>query len=53
MRCPGCGVEMMIYETRETEHGREAVYVCRNRQCRNFDDRLVKKTEPAAEQTEA
>lgn len=41
MRCPVCGVEMVIWKV--TEEG--PVYVCRNQRCPQFDSRLKKAEE--------
>ena len=48
MKCPDCGLEMVIWKV--DEDGR-AVYSCRNARCRSFDQRL-KKQEPAEQAEE-
>lgn len=46
MRCPECGLEMVIYQVNEKpEGGRETVYACRNKRCSQFDQRLKRKAE--------
>lgn len=39
MQCEVCGLEMVIYEV--TDDG--PVYVCRNKRCTAFDQRLKKR----------
>ena len=45
MQCDVCGLEMVIYEV--TVDG--PVYVCRNKRCSAFDQRLKKPAEEKAE----
>mgnify|MGYP004536221455 CR=1 FL=1 len=54
MKCPECGLEMMIYSaTVNADSGSETAYVCRNPQCARYDRRLRKKKDaPAAEKSE-
>lgn len=41
MKCPECGLEMMIYSaTVNADGGSETAYVCRNPQCARYDRRL-------------
>lgn len=41
MKCPECGVELMIFSARVDQDGNvEKVLVCRNRRCGRFDERL-------------
>ena len=47
MRCPECGLEMMIYQATVTAEGLEQEMVCRNPRCSQFDRRLQRKEEPA------
>ena len=51
MKCPECGLEMMIYSaTVNADGGSEIAYVCRNPQCARYDRRLRKtKDAPAAD----
>lgn len=51
MKCPECGLEMMIYSaTVNADGGRETDYVCRNPRCARYDRRLKKKKDaPAAD----
>lgn len=39
MKCPACGVEMMLFQ--KDQQGKP-VYVCRNPRCPQFDKRLKK-----------
>lgn len=46
MKCPECGIEMMIYDTATDSAGTEQVnYVCRNPACGLYDRRLARKPE--------
>lgn len=50
MKCPQCGVEMLIYRTGAGKDGtRERAYSCRNRNCPRYDERLRKKEISQAE----
>lgn len=51
MKCPECGLEMMIYSaTVNADGGSDTAYVCRNPQCARYDRRLRKKEDaPAAD----
>lgn len=50
MKCPECGLEMMIYRANVTAEGRTiAEYVCANKRCPRFDVRL-KRTQEAPEE---
>ena len=51
MKCPECGLEMMIYSaTVNADGGSETDYVCRNPRCARYDRRLKKKKDtPAAD----
>lgn len=54
MKCPECGLEMMIYSaTVNADGGSDTAYVCRNPQCARYDRRLrklrKKKDAPAAD----
>lgn len=51
MKCPECGLELMIYSVKVNGDGAsETDYVCRNPRCVRFDRRLEKKkTAPAAD----
>ena len=51
MKCPECGLEMMIYSaTVNVDGGSETAYVCRNPKCARYDRRLKKKKDtPAAD----
>lgn len=42
MKCPKCGNEMLIYNTQVVDGKRTPVFVCRNKQCPEFDRRLKK-----------
>lgn len=43
MKCEACGLEMMIYRVAKKEDGTKGTeYVCRNRKCTEFDQRLKK-----------
>lgn len=45
MKCPNCGLEMVIYQVTKNEKGeREVTYACRNQRCPAFDKRLKKAT---------
>ena len=49
MKCPGCGLEMFLYSAKSGEGGavtRE--YVCGNKRCPRFDERMRRKTAFAA-----
>lgn len=49
MKCPECGLEMMIYSaTVNADGGSETAYVCRNPQCARYDRRLRKKKDAQA-----
>lgn len=50
MRCPVCGLEMLLYGKTVNEQGEtmQSEYVCRNKRCVRFDIRLKKKTENTA-----
>lgn len=44
MKCPECGLEMMIYSaTVNADGGSDTAYVCRNPQCARYDRRLRKR----------
>lgn len=45
MKCPSCGLEMVIWKVDEAG---EPVYSCRNAKCQQFDQRLKK---PESEET--
>lgn len=50
MKCPACGLEMFLYSAKSGEGGavtRE--YVCGNKRCPRFDERMKRKTATAAE----
>ena len=51
MKCPECGLELMIYSVKVNGDGAsETDYVCRNPRCVRFDRRLEKKqAAPAAD----
>lgn len=50
MRCPECGLEMLIYQVSVDASGvPEVEYVCRNPRCGRFDRRLLR---PADGKTE-
>lgn len=52
MKCPVCGVEMLLYGRKTGESGTEvSTYVCRNKRCPRFDERLRRKS--AEERAEA
>lgn len=49
MKCPECGLEMMIYSaTVNADGGSDTAYVCRNPQCARYDRRLRKKKDASA-----
>lgn len=54
MKCPECGLEMMIYSaTVNADGGSDTAYVCRNPQCARYDRRLRKKKDaPEADDAE-
>lgn len=43
MRCPQCGLEMVIWKASVQEGKREIIYACRNPRCPAFDARLKQK----------
>lgn len=46
MKCPECGLELMIYDVSTSADGETQVnYVCRNPQCGKYDRRLTRKPE--------
>ena len=50
MKCPACGLEMFLYSAKSGEGvavTRE--YVCGNKRCPRFDERMRRKTATAAE----
>ena len=51
MKCPECGLEMMIYSaTVNADGGSETAYECRNPKSARYDRRLRKKKDaPAAD----
>lgn len=52
MKCKICGNEMMLYRVTRKEDGtEEKQYVCANKKCPRFDERLRKKK--SSEQAEA
>lgn len=46
MKCPECGLEMLIYGTTVSDGGKKVTreFVCANKKCGRFDARLKKKT---------
>lgn len=51
MKCPECGLELMIYDVTRDEQGTAQInYVCRNPQCGKYDRRLTKKAEQGGEE---
>jgi len=53
MKCEICGNEMLLYRVTEKENGAlEKQYVCANKKCPRYDERLKKKQE-SIEQAEA
>lgn len=54
MRCPECGVDMMIYRATVTGEGKvEREMVCRNPRCSLFDRRLSKRADTADNDTDS
>lgn len=52
MKCPGCGLEMFLYSAKSGGEGGERSqreYVCGNKRCTRFDERMKRKTATAAE----
>ena len=51
MKCPGCGLEMFLYSAKKGEGGEVTQeYVCGNKRCPRFDERMRRKTAFAAEE---
>lgn len=51
MRCPVCGLELMLYEVQKTQSGgQERIYTCRNPRCERFDARLKKRKQSVEQQ---
>lgn len=48
MKCPACGLEMFLYKTNAGGEKVTREYVCGNKRCPRFDERMRKKTAFAA-----
>ena len=50
MKCPACGLEMFLYSAKSGESGEKVAreYVCGNKRCPRFDERMRRKTAFAA-----
>lgn len=51
MKCPACGLEMFLYSAKSGGEGVAVTreYVCGNKRCTRFDERMKRKTATAAE----
>lgn len=51
MKCPACGLEMFLYSAKSGGEGVAVTreYVCGNKRCPRFDERMRRKTATAAE----
>lgn len=50
MKCPACGLEMFLYRANAGGKSAAAEYVCGNKRCPRFDERMKRKTATAAEE---
>lgn len=50
MKCPACGLEMFLYSAKSGGEGVAVTreYVCGNKRCHRFDERMRRKTALAA-----
>lgn len=50
MKCPACGLEMFLYSAKSGGEGVAVTreYVCGNKRCPRFDERMKRKTAFAA-----
>ena len=48
MKCPACGLEMFLYKTNAGGEKVTREYVCGNKRCPRFDERMRRKTAFAA-----
>ena len=53
MKCPACGLEMFLYSAKSGEGGERSQreYVCGNKRCPRFDERMRRKTATAETKT--